>query len=105
MGFEPPQLHGFPLWKSNGGGATFWRRFILYFSLTEEGGRHSGGCPTTHYQHEAGKAWLAIPPGIIARVGRVVGQCLALPLGFVRADLTVRQSSTRQTAGFSARQC
>lgn len=44
------------------------------------------GCPTTHYHAEAGKALPAIPIGLIARVGRVGDQRLALPLAFVRAD-------------------
>jgi len=44
------------------------------------------GCPTTHYHAEAGKALPAIPVGLIARVGRVGDQRLALPLAFVRAD-------------------
>jgi hypothetical protein len=44
------------------------------------------GCPTTHYQAEAGKALPAIVIGIIARVGSAVGQRLGLPVGLVRAD-------------------
>src|SRR5436190_3517327 len=44
------------------------------------------GCPTTHYHAEAGKALPAIPVGLIARVGRVGEQRLALPLALVRAD-------------------
>jgi len=44
------------------------------------------GCPTSHYHAEAGKALPAIPVGLIARVGRVGEQRLALPLAFVRAD-------------------
>lgn len=43
------------------------------------------GCPTTHYQAQAGKALPAIPIGIIARVGSVASQRLGLPLGLVRA--------------------
>jgi hypothetical protein len=43
-------------------------------------------CPTTHYHRAAGKALPAIPVGLIARVGRVGGQRLALPLAFVRAE-------------------
>lgn len=43
-------------------------------------------CPTTHYHGEAGQALPAIPVGLIARVGSVGGQRLALPLAFVRAD-------------------
>ena len=44
------------------------------------------GCPTTHYHAEAGKALPALPVGLIARVGRVGDQRLALPLACVRAD-------------------
>lgn len=43
-------------------------------------------CPTTHYHQAAGQALPAIPVGLIARVGRVGTQRLALPLAFVRAD-------------------
>jgi hypothetical protein len=43
-------------------------------------------CPTTHYHSEAGKALPAIPLGLVARVGSVGTQRLALPLAFVRAD-------------------
>lgn len=46
------------------------------------------GCPTTHYDGRAGKALPAIPLGIVARVGSVGGQRLALPLALVRADAT-----------------
>jgi len=42
-------------------------------------------CPTKHYHGGAGKALPAIPIGMIARVGRVGPQRLALPLGLVRA--------------------
>jgi len=45
-------------------------------------------CPTTHSHQEAGKALPAIPVGLIARVGRIGTQRLALPLAFVRADPT-----------------
>jgi len=44
------------------------------------------GCPTVHYHAEAGRALPAIPLGLIARVGSVGGQRLALPLTIVRAD-------------------
>jgi len=44
------------------------------------------GCPTVHYHAEAGRALPAIPLGLIARVGSVGGQRLALPLTMVRAD-------------------
>ena len=46
------------------------------------------GCPTTHYDGRAGKALPAIPLGIVARVGRVGGQRLGVPLVLVRADPT-----------------
>src|SRR5437899_10075860 len=52
------------------------------------------GCPTTHYQAEAGKALPAIPVGLIGRVGRVGTQRLALPLAFVRADAADPRPST-----------
>ena len=42
-------------------------------------------CPTTHYHGAAGKALPAIPLGLVARVGRVGAQRLALPVAFVRA--------------------
>jgi hypothetical protein len=45
-------------------------------------------CPTTHYHQDAGKALPAIPLGLIARVGSVGTQRLALPLAFVRAAPT-----------------
>ena len=45
-------------------------------------------CPTTHYHQGAEKALPAIPVGLIARVGSVGTQRLALPLAFVRADPT-----------------
>src|SRR6266508_6549764 len=44
-------------------------------------------CPTTHYHGGAGKALPAIPVGMIARIGSVGTQRLALPLGLVRADV------------------
>lgn len=43
-------------------------------------------CPTTHYHHAAGHALPALPVGLIARVGSLGAQRLALPLAFVRAD-------------------
>ena len=43
-------------------------------------------CPTTHYHGVAGKALPAIPLGLIAPVGRVGAQRLALPRAIVRAD-------------------
>jgi len=43
-------------------------------------------CPTSHYHGVAGKALPAIPLGLIAPVGRVGAQRLALPRAIVRAD-------------------
>jgi hypothetical protein len=43
-------------------------------------------CPTKHYCAEAGRALPAIPVGILARVGGVGGQRLALPVRLVRPD-------------------
>ena len=54
------------------------------------------GCPTTHYQAEAGKALPAIPLGLLGRVGRVGTQRLALPRAFVRADPADPRTSTHQ---------
>jgi hypothetical protein len=54
------------------------------------------GCPTTHYHAEAGKALPAIPVGLIARVGSVGSQRLALPLAFVRADPADPRTSTHE---------
>ncbi len=51
-------------------------------------------CPTTHYHATAGKALPAIPVGLIARVGRVGSQRLALPLAFVRAAAADPRPST-----------
>jgi hypothetical protein len=44
------------------------------------------GCTTKHYSAQAGKALPAIPLGIMARVGSVGAQRLALPCVFVRTD-------------------
>ncbi len=44
------------------------------------------GCPTAHYHGPAGTALPAIPLGLIAGVGRVAAQRLAVPRAFVRAD-------------------
>lgn len=44
------------------------------------------GCPTKHFQAEAGRALPAIVLGLVVRIGRVAGQRLALPVAFVRAD-------------------
>jgi hypothetical protein len=53
-------------------------------------------CPTTHYHAEAGKALPAIPVGLVARVGSVGDQRLALPLAFVRADPADPRTSTHE---------
>jgi hypothetical protein len=53
-------------------------------------------CPTTHYHGTAGRALPAIPVGLIARVGGVGSQRLALPLAFVRADSTDPRASTHE---------
>ncbi len=64
-------------------------------------------CPTTHYHAEAGKALPAIPVGLIARVGRVESQRLALPLAFVRADTADPSASahTRLLVRAAVAQC
>ena len=54
------------------------------------------GCPTTHYHGAAGRALPAIPLGLIARVGRVGAQRLALPLACVRADPADPRASTHE---------
>jgi len=54
------------------------------------------GCPTVHYHAEAGRALPAIPLGLIARVGSVGGQRLALPLTMVRADVVDPRPSTQE---------
>lgn len=54
------------------------------------------GCPTTHYHAAAGKALPAILVGLIARVGSVGGQRLALPVTFVRADPADPRASTHE---------
>src|SRR3954469_15021524 len=41
------------------------------------------GCPTSHYDRRAGKALPAIPLGIVARVGSVVGQRLGVLVALV----------------------
>lgn len=51
-------------------------------------------CPTTHYHGAAGKALPAIPLGLIARVGCVGAQRLAVPLAVVRADPADPRPST-----------
>lgn len=53
-------------------------------------------CPTTHYHAAAGKALPAIPVGLVARVGSVGDQRLALPVAFVRADPADPRTSTHE---------
>jgi len=54
------------------------------------------GCPTVHYHAEAGRALPAIPLGLIARVGSVGSQRLALPLTMVRADVDDPRPGTQE---------
>ncbi len=54
------------------------------------------GCPTRHFQPEAGKALPAILVGLIGRVGSIGRQRLALPLAWVRADPADPRPSTHQ---------
>ncbi len=53
-------------------------------------------CPTVHYHAEAGRALPAIPLGLIARVGSVGGQRLALPLAMVRAAVADPRPGTQE---------
>ncbi len=53
-------------------------------------------CPTVHYHAEAGRALPAIPLGLIARVGSVGDQRLALPLACVRADTDDPRPGTQE---------
>jgi hypothetical protein len=65
------------------------------------------GCPTVHYHGPAGKALPAIPLGLIAGVGRVGAQRLAVPRAFVRADPADPRPSTheRRLVRAALRQC
>ena len=65
------------------------------------------GCPTTHFHSAAGRALPAIPVGLVARVGRVGAQRLALPLACVRADPADPRPSThaRLLVRAAVRQC
>ena len=54
------------------------------------------GGPTTHDHGAAGRALPASPLGLIARVGRVGAQRLALPLACVRADAADPRTSTHE---------
>ena len=54
------------------------------------------GCPTVHYHAEAGRALPAIPLGLIARVGSVGSQRLALPLTMVRASVDDPRPGTQE---------
>jgi len=53
-------------------------------------------CPTVHYHAEAGRALPAIPLGLIARVGSVGSQRLALPLTIVRAEADDPRPGTQE---------
>lgn len=53
-------------------------------------------CPTVHYHAEASRALPAIPLGLIARVGSVGAQRLALPLTMVRADTDDPRPGTQE---------
>ena len=53
-------------------------------------------CPTTHYHGVAGRALPAIPLGLVARVGAVGPQRLALPLAFVRAEASDPRPGTHE---------
>ena len=55
------------------------------------------GCPTKHYSSTAGKALLAIPVGLAARVGSVGAQRLAVPCLLVRSEGTDASDTTLQT--------
>jgi hypothetical protein len=65
------------------------------------------GCPTVHYHGAAGKALPAIPLGLIAGVGRVGAQRLAVPRAFVRADVADPRPGTheRLLVRAAVRQC
>ncbi len=64
-------------------------------------------CPTAHYHGGAGKALPAIPLGLVARVGSVGRQRLALPRAFVRADTAdpAPGAQARRLVREAARQC
>jgi hypothetical protein len=64
-------------------------------------------CPTTHYHGAARRALPAIPVGLVARVGSVGPQRLALPLACVRADPTDPRPSAhaRLLVREAVRQC
>jgi len=64
-------------------------------------------CPTTHYHGVAGRALPAIPLGLIARVGQVGRQRLALPRAVVRADPrdAAPGAHQRRLVRQAARQC
>jgi hypothetical protein len=65
------------------------------------------GCPTVHYHQAAGRALPAIPLGLVARVGSVGAQRLALPRAFVRADPAdpAPGAHARRLVAEAARQC
>jgi hypothetical protein len=56
------------------------------------------GCPTRQFHPAADKSLPAIVLGLIARVGSVHGQRLALPLAFVRADPAAPTARAHQRA-------
>src|SRR4051794_4618240 len=64
-------------------------------------------CPTTHDHQAAGQALPAIPVGLIARVGCVGIQRLALPRACVRADTAdpVPSAHARRLVDEAVRQC
>jgi hypothetical protein len=62
-------------------------------------------CPTTHYHAAAGKALPAIPVGLLARVGSVGRQRLALPLAFVRAPAAAPAAHVRRLVRAAVQQC
>jgi hypothetical protein len=62
-------------------------------------------CPTTHYHGVAGRALPAIPLGLVARVGSIGPQRLALPLAFVRAAGPQASAHERLLVREAVRRC
>jgi hypothetical protein len=64
-------------------------------------------CPTTHYHRAAGRALPAIPLGLVARVGSVGPQRLALPPALVRAEASDPRAGAhaRRLVREAVRQC
>lgn len=56
------------------------------------------GCATSHYDGRAGKALPAIPVGLVARVGSIGTQRLAVPLAFVRAEAADPSTTAHERA-------